>query len=99
MRIVLKIANIVIFHSHKKRKDSLETQAVLFTFSLELEISGVAVQSIHQCSKKWQLLPLLSKNDFEAFLASFCCYDQGAKASEKVQKIATYHKEYRKCSL
>ena len=39
-------------HSHKKRKDSLETQAVLLIFSLELDISGVAVQSIHQNTKK-----------------------------------------------
>ena len=77
----------------------METQAVLLIFSLELEISGVAVQSIHQSSKKWQLLQLLSKNDFEAVLASFCRYDQGAKASEEVQKIGTYHKEYHKCSL
>ena len=38
-----------------KRKDSLKTRAVLSIFSLELEISGVAVQSIHQNSKKWQL--------------------------------------------
>ena len=44
-------------HSHKKRKDSLETRAVLLIFSLELEMSGVAVQNIHQNStKKWQLL-------------------------------------------
>ena len=43
-------------HSHKKRKDSLETRAVLLTFSLEREISGVAVQSIHQNSEKWWLL-------------------------------------------
>ena len=27
-------------HSHKKRKDSLETRAVLLVFWLELEISG-----------------------------------------------------------
>ena len=43
-------------HSHKKRKDSLETRFVLLISSLELEISGVATQSIHQNSKKWQLL-------------------------------------------
>ena len=43
-------------HSHKKQKDSLETWAVLLLFLLELEMSGVAVQSIHQNSKKWQLL-------------------------------------------
>ena len=31
-------------YSHKKQKDSLETRTVLLIFSLELEISGVAVQ-------------------------------------------------------
>ena len=44
-------------------------------------------------------LELLSKNDFEAVFVAFCCYDHGAKASEEVQKIATYEKEYRKCSV
>ena len=41
------------FHSHKKWKDSLETRAVVtLIFSVELEISGVAVHSIHQNSVK-----------------------------------------------
>ena len=40
-------------HSHKKQKNSLETQVVLLIFLLELKISGVAVQRIHQNSKKW----------------------------------------------
>ena len=31
-------------HSHKKRKGSLETRAVLLVFSLGLKISGVVVQ-------------------------------------------------------
>ena len=43
-------------HSHKKQKDSLETRAVLLIFSLKFEISGLAVQSMHQNSKKWQIL-------------------------------------------
>ena len=43
-------------HSHKKRKNNLETRPVLLIFLLELEISGVAVQSIHQKSKKWRFL-------------------------------------------
>ena len=30
----------------------------------------------------------LSENDFEAVLATFCCYDYGANASEAVQKTA-----------
>ena len=42
--------------SHKKQKDSLETQVVLLIFLLELEMSGVTVQRIHQNSKKWQFL-------------------------------------------
>ena len=41
---------------------------------------------------------MLSKNDFEAVLATFFCYDYGAKAFEAVQKIATDRKEYHKCS-
>ena len=77
-------------NSHKKRKDSQETWVVLLIFSLELEISGVAVQSIHQNRENgdfWE--GLVSENNFEAVLASFCCYDYGAKDSEVVQKIAT----------
>ena len=31
----------------------------------------------------------LSENDFETVLATFFCYDHGAKAFEAVQKIAT----------
>ena len=42
---------------------------------------------------------LLSKNDFEAILTTFTCYDHGAKASEEVQKIVTDQIEHRKCSL
>ena len=41
------------YHSHKKQKDSLETQVLFVIFWLELEIFGVAIQSIHQNSKKW----------------------------------------------
>ena len=40
-----------LIHSHKKRKDSLETRAVLLIFLLELEISGVVVQKIYQTAK------------------------------------------------
>ena len=29
---------------------------------------------------------LLSKNDFEAVLVNFCCYEYGANVSEAVQK-------------
>ena len=41
---------------------------------------------------------LLSENNFEAVLAFFRCYHNGANASEAVQKIDTDQKEYHKCS-
>ena len=86
-------------HSHKKRKDSLETPAVMLIFSLALEISRVSVQRIHLNSENGSFcMELPSENYFEAVLATFCCYDYGAKAPEAVQKIATDQKEYRKCS-
>ena len=53
--VVLQYTCLVIWN-HKKRKDSLETRALLLMFSLELEICGMAVQSIHQSSEKCQLL-------------------------------------------
>ena len=48
-------------HSHKKWKDSLETQVILLMFLLELEIFGVVVQSILQNSKKWRILLGIAK--------------------------------------
>ena len=42
-------------HGHKKQKDSLKTPSVLSIFSLELKISGVVVQRIHQNIEKWLL--------------------------------------------
>ena len=41
---------------------------------------------------------LVIENDFEAILATFCCYDHGVKVSEAIQKITTDQKEYRKSS-
>ena len=86
-------------HSCKKRKYRLETQAVLLIFLLELEISGVAVLSIHQNNKNGcSCHESLSENDFEVVLDSFCRYDYDAKISAAVPKIATDQKDYRKCS-
>ena len=89
-----------IDHNHKERKESLETRAVRLIFPLELEISGVAVQSIHQNSENGDFPEeFLSENDFETVLAILVFYDHGVKASEAVQKITADQKEYRKCSL
>ena len=42
---------------------------------------------------------LLSENNFDAVLATFCCYDYGANTTETVHKFATGQKDYCKCSL
>ena len=83
----------ILQHSHKKRKDSLETRAVLLVYWLQLESSGVAVQEIHQNSEK----AVLTVRIFFFFI--FRCYCYSAKASEAVVKIATNEKDYHKCSL
>ena len=41
---------------------------------------------------------LLSETNFEAVLATFCCYEYGANASEAVQNIARDQKELLVCS-
>ena len=41
---------------------------------------------------------LAGENDIEAVLATFCCYDNGAKGFEAVQKIARDKKECPKSS-
>ena len=75
----------ILGHSHKKRRYSLETRAVLLIFSLEFEISGVPVQRKHQNRERWWLLwEMLSYN--------------GANASEAAQKIFTDEEDYHKCS-
>ena len=55
VRAITKDSISTLKNSQKKRRDSLETRAALLIFLLELEIPGVAVQSIHQNSRKWRL--------------------------------------------
>ena len=63
-------------HSHKKRKESLEAQAVLLIFLLELEISGVAVQRMHGFFRE-----LLSEYcGLVGYFSHFIFYDYGANA-------------------
>ena len=67
-------------------------------FCLNLKYLGWPYRAYIKISQNDFLEELLSENEFEAVLATFCCYDHGAKASEAVQKIAADQKEYRKCS-
>ena len=67
-------------------------------FRLNLKYLGWPYRAYIKISQNGDFLEeLLRVNEFEAVLATFCCYDHGAKASEAVQKIAADKKEYRKC--
>ena len=78
-------------HSHKKRKVSLEARAVrAVDIRLILKYLGWSYRTYIKTAKNgnfWE--ELHNENNFEAVLATFCCYEHGAKASEAVQKIAT----------
>ena len=68
-------------------------------FLLNLEYPGLPYRAYIKTAKNDNFCEeLLSENNIDAVLATFCCFDHGSKASEAVQKIATYQKEYRKCS-
>ena len=87
-------------HNHKKRSDSLETRAVLLIFRLNLKYLGWSCREYIKTVKNGGFCEELpSENDFEAVLATFCCYDYGANASKAVQKIVTDQKDYHKCCL
>ena len=75
-------------HSHKKQKDSLETQVY---FGLNLKYLGWPYREYIKTAKNGSFCEelLSGEKTFEAVLANFCCYDYGANASEAVQKIGT----------
>ena len=81
----------VLQHSHKERKDSLETRAVLLVLELETEISEVAVKEIHRNTEK-----AVCSEDFlfSFFFFTFRSYCNSLKASEAVVKITTDEKDY-----
>ena len=60
-----------------------------------LNIRGGRAENLSKQQKRWLLL---SQNEFELFLATFCCNDYGGNAPEEVKKIATDQKDLRKCS-
>ena len=69
-------------------------------FHLNLKYLGQPYRTYIKTAKNDEFCQeVLSKNDFEAVLATFGYYDHGAKVSGEVQKIAADQREYRKCSL
>ena len=76
-------------HSHKKEKDSLETQVL----SVDILAWTWNIWGGHtENTSKQQKMVVLGRNclvkmTLRLFLAHFCCYDYGISASEAVQKI------------
>ena len=86
-------------HSHKKQKDCLETWAVLLICT-NFKYLGWPYREYIKTAKNGGFYDeLLSENDFEAVLATFCCYVNDVNASEAIQKIAKDQKDYYECSL
>ena len=82
-------------HSHKKPKGPY-----CWYFRLNFKYLGWPYRAYIKTSKNGDFCEeLRSDNDYEAVIATFCCYDHGVKVSEVVQKIATDQKEHRKCPL
>ena len=68
-------------------------------FGLNLKYLGWPYREYIKIAKNGDFCEeLLSENDFEAVSSTFCYSEYGANASEAVQKIATYQKDYQKCS-
>ena len=68
-------------------------------FYLNLKYLGLSSKTYTKTAKNGDFCEELhSENNLETVLATFCCNDHDAKASEAVQKMATDQKEYRKCS-
>ena len=71
-------------HGHKKRKDSLKKRTVL-ELRLNLKYLGWPYRSCIETTKNGGFCEeLLSENDFDAVLATFCFYDDDFNVSEAV---------------
>ena len=79
-----------------KRKDSLETLTALLRFSLlNLKYLGWSHRQYIKTAKNVGFCEgLLSENDFDVVLVTFCCYDYGANNSVAIQKKAADQKDY-----
>ena len=98
--LIFSIHYTLYNYSHKKRKDGLKTRPHCWYFCLSLKYLGLPYGAYIKTAKNSNFCEeLLIENDFEALLATFCCYDHVAKPSEAVQKIATDQEEYSKSSL
>ena len=92
---------VPIAHSHEKLSGKIVWKhgPHCLYFHLNLKYLGWPYREYIKTAKNGGFCDgLLSENDSEAILATFCCYGYGTNASEAVQKITTDQKDYHKCS-
>ena len=88
---------IVLLHTIVIRNGKINWKHEPYCFRLNLKYLGWPYRAYIKTAKSGDICEkLLSVNDFEAILATYCCYHNGAKAAEAVQKIATNQKVYLK---
>ena len=70
-------------------------------FSLELDIFGGGCIGDTTKQRKMSAFSedFLNEDDFEAALATFCCYYYGVNTYEAIEKIATDQKDYHESTL
>ena len=93
-----KSENLCFFRVIRNRK--IVWKNGKFYLSLNLKYLGWSYKEYIKTAKNGGFCEeLLSKNDFEAVLATFFCCGYSANGSKAVQKIASDQKGYHKCSL
>ena len=102
LQILYTASELPVFHSNitsiRNEKIVWKHGPHFWYFCLKLKYLGWLYRGYIKTAKDPGLYDeLISENNFEAVLATFCCYDDGANASEAVQKIATDQKHYHKC--
>ena len=91
MEVFIQIPGTIVI---RNRKIVWKYRSYLLIFCLELEIFGIHhIWDTENTSKQQKMVVFvrncLVKMTLRLFLASFCCYDYGANASEADQKIST----------
>ena len=95
----------VTWHSHDKRKDCIRPYCWYFCWYWYCwywfwNLLGDRTGFISKQQKMTAFSEDFHReNNFEIFLATFCCYGNDRNASEAVERIATDQKDYCKCSL
>ena len=94
---LIEILTLTFPNSHNKCKNIQETQDALLTFLVKL--MGWSYREYIKKTENGSFCDeLLSRNDFEAVLATFYCDEYDPNPSEAVQKITADKKNYQKCS-